>query len=138
MLSGGGMPRRWPWRRPMLLMVSMAASLHPPSVSATMGTKWTPTDLQASAWAAIFLSSPTCKAYPGVEAAPACVRCCIVEMTVTSRAGATILRVTSHVIAERSEANNRDLWRTKGYRTGQVYDTASPRRLTTAPRLVEC
>ena len=70
----------------MLLMVSMAASLHPPSVSATMGTKWTPTDLQASAWAAIFLSSPTCKAYPGVEAAPACVRCCIVEMTVTSRA----------------------------------------------------
>ena len=27
--------------------------------------------------------------------------------------GATILRVTSHVIAERSEAKNRDLWRTK-------------------------
>ena len=41
--------------------------------------------------------------------------------------GATILCVMSHVIAECSEANNRDLWRTKGYRTGQVYHTASPR-----------
>ena len=79
--SAGGIPRRWPCNRPMSRMVSSAQSLQPPMDSATKGMKVTPTDRQASAWAANFLSSPTARACPWVVEAPTIVSCCRLEIT---------------------------------------------------------
>ena len=54
--------------------------------STTKGTNVTPTERQASAWAAIFLFSPTERAWPWVVAAPVTVSACMVEITVTCSA----------------------------------------------------
>ena len=85
-VSGGGIPKRCPWRRPILFIAEMASWLHPPRVSTTRGMNAIPAARQVLAWAAIFLSSPTCRACPGVMEAPTRVCCCMVEMTCTSKA----------------------------------------------------
>ena len=47
--SEGGVPRRWPWRRPMSLRVEIASGPHPPRDSTTSGMKVMPTEWQAVA-----------------------------------------------------------------------------------------
>ena len=81
--SAGGTPKRWPWRRPILVMVSAASLLQPPRDSTTKGTNAMPAARQATAWAASFLSAPTTRAWPCVEAPPCRVDCWRVDMTVT-------------------------------------------------------
>ena len=85
-VSAGGKPSRCPCSRPKLEMVCIAVLLHPPRVSTTMGIKVTPTDRHESEWAAVFLSSPTCRACPGLVAAAESVSCCSGDITWTSRA----------------------------------------------------
>ena len=70
----------------MLLTEWAAVSLQPPRDPTTKGTNGTPTERQASAWVAIFLFSPTERAWPWVVAAPVIVSACMVEITVTSSA----------------------------------------------------
>ena len=70
----------------MLERVFAARSLQPPRDSITSGTKDTPTAWHEEACIAIFLFSPTTKAWPSVKAAPWRVSCCKVEMNVTSSA----------------------------------------------------
>ena len=79
-------PRRWAWRRLFLKMVEHMSSFQPPKASTTRGTKSTPAERQCSAWAALFLFSATCRAWPATEEAPDNVNCCNGEITVTSRA----------------------------------------------------
>ena len=43
-LSDGGNPIRWPWRRPMAFMVSTALELQPPRDSTIKGTKEIPAE----------------------------------------------------------------------------------------------
>ena len=63
----------------MFLTVRAASSPQPPRVSTTMGMKVTPTEWQPSEWAALFLSSPTERAWPRVTAASFKVSCWRVE-----------------------------------------------------------
>ena len=70
----------------MALKVEMASESHPPRDSTTSWVKETPMEGQAEAWATLFRSAATDRAYPGVMAAPLKVRLWRVEMTITSGA----------------------------------------------------
>ena len=85
----------------MLETVFAARSLKPPSDSKTSGTKDTPTAWHGEACIAIFLFSPTAKAWPDVRAAPWRVSGCKVEMTVTSSAAFRISLAGPHTFRER-------------------------------------
>ena len=53
-------------------------------VSMARGMKLIPAERHASAWAALFLTSATCRAWPVMEEAPDSVSCCRGDITVTS------------------------------------------------------
>ena len=67
-------------------MMKMVSSASPPRVSATTGMKSTPAELQAERCCVSLRRTPTCRAWPGVEAAPCKVSCCRGEITWTSNA----------------------------------------------------
>ena len=67
-------------------MMKMVSSASPPRVSATTGMKSTPAERQAERCCVSLRRTPTCRAWPGVEAAPCKVSCCRGEITWTSNA----------------------------------------------------
>ena len=67
-------------------MMKMVSSASPPRVSATTGMKSTPAEWQAERCDVSLRRTPTCRAWPGVEAAPCKVSCCRGEITWTSNA----------------------------------------------------
>ena len=67
-------------------MMKMVSSASPPKVSATTGMKSTPAERQAERCDVSLRWTPTCRAWPGVEAAPCKVSCCRGEITWTSNA----------------------------------------------------
>ena len=54
---------------PMAPMMLIASSPRPPSVSATMGMKFTPMERQACRWVVSLRLTPTSRAFPGEKAA---------------------------------------------------------------------
>ncbi len=54
---------------PMAPMMLIASSPRPPSVSATMGMKFTPMERQACRWVVSLRLTPTSRACPGEKAA---------------------------------------------------------------------
>ena len=83
-LEASGTLTRWAMDFPMERMSCIVSWPKPPKVSATMGRKFTPVDLQAERWAVSLRWTPTSKACPGVEAAPWTVLCWRGEMICTS------------------------------------------------------
>ena len=71
---------------PNARMVEMVSSASPPSASTTMGMKFIPTERQAERCEVSLRWTPTCRAWPGVEAASPTVGCYSGEMMWTSRA----------------------------------------------------
>ena len=76
----------WAMASPRDRMVEMVSSTNPPRVSATTGMKSTPAERQAERWDASLRWTPTCRAWPGVEAASCKVCCWRGEITWTSSA----------------------------------------------------
>ena len=66
--------------------MAMESSANPPRVSTTTGMKSTPAERQAERWNASLRWIPTCRAWPGVEAALCKVSCWRGEITCTSSA----------------------------------------------------
>ena len=66
--------------------MAMESSANPPRVSATTGMTSTPAERQAERWDASLRWTPTCRAWPGVEAALCKVSCWRGEITCTSSA----------------------------------------------------
>ena len=64
----GGILSRWPCRWPMFLLTLIALQI---ILSAELRNKFRPTEWHTSAWAIIFLSSPTEMAWPRMVEAPA-------------------------------------------------------------------
>ena len=65
----------WEMAFPIERMMAMESSANPPRVSATTGMKSTPAERQAERWDASLRWTPTCRAWPGVEAALCKVSC---------------------------------------------------------------
>ena len=90
-VSDEGRPSLWPWRRPMALIVSTASQLQPPRVSTTKGTKEIPEEWQELECEALFLPSPTSRAWPWVVAITTIIITIIIHTVVIT----TIIKTTS-------------------------------------------
>ena len=76
----------WAMAFPKEWMMALESSANPPRVSATTGMKSTPAERQAERWDASLHWTPTCRAWPGVEAALCKASCWRGEITCTSSA----------------------------------------------------
>ena len=76
----------WAMAFPIEWMMALESFANPPRVSATTGMKSTPAERQAEKWDASLRWTPTCRAWPGVEAVLCTVSCWRGEITCTSSA----------------------------------------------------